>query len=129
MPLLANETFRQIFQNSVEAILMVDQDGIILMANPVSEEMFGYEKDGLHGVIVEDLLPNNLRRAHVEYRQTFGQHPEPRPMGKGRDLLAKRRDGSEFPVAISLSYIHSDGQLVVIAFISDISARKKAEEA
>ncbi len=124
----SNETFRQIFQSSVEAIIMVDQQGKILLANPVSERMFGYGKDGLIGQLVEDLLPEQMRTRHVEYRKNFSQHPEPRPMGMGRDLVAKRKDGSTFPVAVSLSYTSVDGEILVMAFISDITERKKAEE-
>jgi PAS domain S-box-containing protein len=129
MSFLSNESFRQIFQSSVEAILMVDQAGKILLANPVSEKMFRYEQGGLIGQVVEDLLPEHVRAKHVEYRKTFSAHPEPRPMGMGRDLIAKRKDGSLFPVAVSLSYTLIDGEVLVMAFISDITERKKAEEA
>jgi PAS domain S-box-containing protein len=129
MPFTSNETFRQIFQSSVEAIIMVDQQGKILLANPVSERMFGYEKDSLIGLTVEDLLPEQMRKRHVEYRKNFTSHPEPRPMGMGRDLIAKRRDGSQFPVSVSLSYTLIGNEVLVMAFISDITERKKAEEA
>jgi PAS domain S-box-containing protein len=129
MPFISNESFRQIFQSSVEAIIMVDQQGKILLANPVSENMFGYTKDGLIGTVVEDLLPEHVRSRHVEYRKVFTAHPEPRPMGMGRDLIAKRKDGSQFPVSVSLSYTNIDGEILVMAFISDITERKKAEEA
>lgn len=129
MPFTSNETFRQIFQSSVEAILMVDAEGHILLANPVSEKMFGYQTDGMLGLHVEDLLPEQIRARHVQYRKTFNAHPEPRPMGMGRDLVARRKDGTEFPVSVSLSYTYIDNRLLVMAFISDISERKKAEEA
>ena len=129
MPFTSNETFRQIFQSSVEAIIMVDQQGKILLANPVSERMFGYESDGLVGLIVEDLLPEQMRQKHVHYRKNFTAHPEPRPMGMGRDLVAKRKDGSQFPVSVSLSYTFIENEILTMAFISDITERKKAEEA
>ena len=129
MPFISNETFRQIFQSSVEAIIMVDKSGTILLANPVSERMFGYEPDGLLGLLIEDLLPDHLRKRHIAYRHEFNANPEPRPMGMGRDLVAKRRDGSEFPVAVSLSYTKMAGELMVMAFISDVTERKRAEEA
>jgi PAS domain S-box-containing protein len=129
MSFTSNETFRQIFQSSVEAIIMVDQDGRILLANPVSERMFGYEPDGLRGLMVEDLLPEQLRKRHVAYRKDFNTHPEPRPMGSGRDLVARRKDGSEFPVAVSLSYTRIDDELMIMAFVSDVTERKRAEEA
>lgn len=129
MPFTLNETFRQIFQSSVEAIIMVDKAGKILLANPVSERMFGYEPDGLLGRLIEDLLPEHLRKRHIAYRVEFNDNPEPRPMGMGRDLVAKRKDGSEFPVAVSLSYTKIDGELMVMAFVSDVTERKRAEEA
>lgn len=129
MPFTSNETFRQIFQSSVEAIIMVDQQGKILLANPISERMFGYAKDGMVGLFVEEMLPEQMRKRHIEYRKNFTSHPEPRPMGMGRDLIAKRKDGSEFPVAVSLSYTMIGNEVLVMAFISDITERKKAEEA
>src|SRR5688500_10333827 len=124
MSFTSNETFRQIFQSSVEAIIMVDKAGEILLANPVSERMFGYERDGLLGRLIEDLLPEHLRKRHIGYRVEFNANPEPRPMGMGRDLVAKRKDGSEFPVAVSLSYTKLEGELMVMAFVSDITERK-----
>lgn len=129
MSFTSNETFRQIFQSSVEAIIMVDKAGKILLANPVSERMFGFGSDGLLGRLIEDLLPEHLRKRHIAYRLEFNDNPEPRPMGMGRDLVAKRKDGSEFPVAVSLSYTKIQGELMVMAFVSDITERKRAEEA
>lgn len=129
MSSISNESFRQIFQSSVEAIIIVDHQGKILLANSVSEGMFAYEKDTLIGVVVEDLLPDHLRARHVGYRKGFAARPEPRPMGMGRDLVAKRKDGSQFPVSVSLTYTNIDGEILVMAFISDITERKRSEEA
>lgn len=129
MSFISNESFRQIFQSSVEAIIIVDQQGKILLANPISEGMFAYEKDTLVGVVVEDLLPDHLRERHVGYRKDFARRPEPRAMGAGRDLVAKRKDGSQFPVSVSLTYTNIKGEILVMAFISDITERKKSEEA
>lgn len=129
MSFTSNETFRQIFQSSIEAIIMVDKEGNILLANPVSERMFRYEADGLLGRCIEDLLPEHLRKRHVVYRQQFNARPEPRPMGMGRDLVGRRKDGTEFPVSVSLSYTTIGGDIMVMAFISDMTERKRAEEA
>jgi PAS domain S-box-containing protein len=112
-----------------EGIIIVDESGKIIAANPVSEQIFGYEKDELNGANMEMLLPHQYRGRHVTFRQSFNNHPEPRRMGFGRDLQALRKDGTEFPVEISLSFTKVKGQLLVMAFISDISERKKAEEA
>ena len=108
---------------------MVDKAGKILLANPVSERMFGFEPGGLLGHAIEDLLPEHLRKRHVGYRMEFNAHPEPRPMGMGRDLVARRKNGEEFPVAVSLSYTRMGEELMVMAFISDMTERKRAEEA
>ena len=112
-----------------EGIIIVDETGKIVIANPVAEQIFGYEKDGLNEMDIEILLPLRYRGRHMTFRQGFYHHPEPRRMGVGRDLQALRKDGTEFPVEISLSFTKAKGQLLVMAFISDISQRKKAEEA
>jgi PAS domain S-box-containing protein len=124
-----SDAFREIFQSMSEGIIIVDDSGKIVVANPVSEQIFGYEKDGLDGLELENLLPQRYRGRHITFREGFNHHPEPRRMGFGRDLKALRKDGTEFPVEISLSFTKVKGQLLVMAFISDISQRKKAEEA
>ncbi|HTE31040.1 MAG TPA: PAS domain-containing sensor histidine kinase [Chryseolinea sp.] len=126
---VTNDAFREIFQSMSEGIVMVDEEGKIAIANPVAEQLFGYERNELNGVMMEGLLPERYRSRHLSFRKGFNAHPEPRRMGIGRDLTALRKNGSEFPVEISLSYTHVNGQLFVMAFISDISLRKKAEEA
>jgi PAS domain S-box-containing protein len=124
-----SEAFKEIFESMSEGIIIVDENGKIVIANPVSEQIFGYETDGLTGVELENLLPARYRPRHMNFREGFNRNPEPRRMGFGRDLKALRKDGSEFPVEISLSFTRVKGQLLVMAFISDISQRKKAEEA
>lgn len=125
---LSSETFRDIFQSSGEGIIMVDEKGVIQLANPVSESMFGYGPGDLNGLPLENLLPERYRKSHVGFRHLFNGHPEPRKMGVGRDLMAMRKNGTEFPVEISLSFSRSQGQVLTVAFISDISARKAVEE-
>jgi signal transduction histidine kinase len=78
---------------------------------------------------MEVLLPERYRKGHVNFRRAFNSDPHPRRMGFGRDLTALRKDGSEFPVEISLSFTQVQGRLLVMAFISDISQRKQAEDA
>lgn len=127
--IVTNEAFREIFQSMSEGIIMVDESGTIAIANPVAEQVFGYDPNELTGKVLESLLPERYRGRHLSFRQGFNTHPEPRRMGIGRDLTALRKDGTEFPVEISLSYTKVKGQLFVMAFISDISLRKKAEAA
>jgi PAS domain S-box-containing protein len=129
LPFIDSDIFREIFQSMSEGIIVVNEAGKILSANPVAEQIFGYDKDGLNGLEMEELLPLRYRGRHVAFRDSFNHHPEPRRMGVGRDLQALRKDGTEFPVEISLSYTKARGQLLVMAFISDISQRKKSEEA
>jgi len=126
---LTNEAFREIFQSMSEGIIMVNPQGVIMAANPVAEQLFGYVASELVGLPLEQLLPERYRRGHVNFRQAFNSNPFPRRMGAGRDLTALRRDGSEFPVEISLSFTKVNSELLVMAFISDISLRKKAEDA
>ena len=126
---VTNEAYREIFQSMSEGIIMVEESGRIAIANPVAEQLFGFEKDGLIGLTLENLLPERYRKGHVNFRKAFNSDPHPRKMGFGRDLTALRKNGTEFPVEISLSYTQVKGRLLVMAFISDISQRKKAEDA
>jgi PAS domain S-box-containing protein len=127
--LVTDDAFREIFHSMSEGIVMVDEDGKIVIANPIAEQVFGYEKNKLTGMMLEELLPVRYRGHHVSLRKGFYSHPQPRRMGFGRDLTALKSDGTEFPVEISLSYTQVKGKLLVMAFISDISERKKSEEA
>lgn len=127
--LVTDDAFREIFHSMSEGIVMVDENGKIVIANPIAEQVFGYGKSELTGIMLEELVPNRYRGHHTSLRKGFNAHPEPRRMGIGRDLTALKKDGTEFPVEISLSYTKVQGKLLVMAFISDISERKKSEEA
>jgi len=129
VPEITNEAFREIFHSMSEGIVMVEETGLIVVANPIAEQMFGVASNELNGVMLEQLLPERYRARHVNFRDSFNHHPEPRRMGIGRDLTAMRKDGTEFPIEISLSFTKLLGKLLVMAFISDISARKKSEAA
>lgn len=128
-PLVTDDAFREIFHSMSEGIIMVDEAGVIVSANPIAETIFGYGKNELGGLTMEVLVPQGHRGHHASLRRSFYTHPEPRRMGFGRDLTALKKDGTEFPVEISLSYTRVQGRLLVMAFISDISERKKSEEA
>ena len=121
--------FEEIFHSMSEGLLMVDEGGKVVIANPVAEQIFGYEKSGLVGVLMENLLPVRYRSGHTNLRKGFNLNPSPRRMGVGRDLMALRKDGKEFPVEVSLSFTRYKNELLVMAFVSDISLRKNAEEA
>ena len=116
-----------LFENATEGILLTNADGKVILANPAAINMFGYSPDELYGNTVDILLPRNLREKHTALRNSFYQHPQNRSMGSGRDLYACRKDGTGFPVEVSLSHYKLVGQTYVIAFIVDISLRKGIE--
>jgi len=116
-----------LFEFATEGILVTDTAGAILMINPAAERMFGYEKGDLVGNKIEVLIPRKLSGKHEKLREGFNKDPQPRSMGVGRDLFASRKDGSEFPVEISLSPFESVNGKFVIAFIIDITVRKQHE--
>lgn len=126
---VSNDAFREIFQSMTEGIIVVDKEGKVLVANPIAEQMFGYEKNAISGMQLENLLPERYRSKHFSFRDQFNNRPAPRRMGMGRDLAALKKNGTEFPVEISLSYSQANGSFIAIAFITDISLRKHAEEA
>jgi PAS domain S-box-containing protein len=108
-------------------MVIIDNHGKIAIANAQSEMMFGYGRHEMLGQPVEMLLPDRLREAHVGHREGFSTNPRLRPMGPGLDLLARRKDGSEFPVEISLSPVHSDAGHFVSSVIRDVTKRKRME--
>jgi PAS domain S-box-containing protein len=110
-----------------DGMMMVDEQGHILLVNRQVEELFGYGRDELVGEPVEKLLPEALRQAHQAHRTGFRAEPRTRAMGVGRQLLGRRADGAKFPVEISLSPLSTDAGFRVIAAVRDISARVAAE--
>jgi len=122
------ERLNALFEHSTEGIIIASKKGVIIKANPSSEMLFGYHKDELLGRVIEDLVPNRFVSKHHHHRDSYHANPHPRAMGKGYDLYAKRKDGSEFPAEISLSYYKKEEETYVIAFIIDVTERKKAEE-
>ena len=120
--------FRTILESAPDAMIIIDDRGKISVVNGQAETMFGYSRDDMLGQTVEMLLPERLRERHVENRAAFGQDPRLRPMGAGLDLLARRKDGSEFPVEISLSPVKSAGREFVSSVIRDVTERKRMED-
>lgn len=122
-----NKQFEALFDYATIGIIVTDKTGIIINFNKKAEQDFGYHKEELIGKAVEILLPSTHTAKHANYRSGYYQHPSPRAMGAGRDLFGKRKDGSVFPVEVSLSNYTADGDLFVIAFIIDITVRKDIE--
>lgn len=116
-----------LFENATEGILLTETSGNIILANPSAEHIFGYDKDELIGKSVELLIPAKFHAHHGQLRKGFYKVPANRAMGSGRDLFAIRKDGSEFPVEVSLSHYTRNNELFVIAFVVDITERKETE--
>lgn len=120
-------TARALFENAGQGILTVSRNGVVVDANGMVLRLFGYTAGELIGTSVDGLLPEKLREKHVGHREAFGRHPYARTMGEGMELVARRKDGSEFRVEISLSYVPETQGGLAMAFISDVTSRKKAE--
>ena len=120
--------FRELLEAAPDAIIEVDRDGRIVLINLVAEKLFGYKREELMGQTVETLVPDALRAGHAQHRAGYWDHAVTRPMGSGLALRGRRKDGSAFPVEISLSPVNSDDGFRVTAIIRDISERKLAED-
>jgi PAS domain S-box-containing protein len=117
-----------LFEHATEGIILTDSKGKIVLVNPAALALFKYEKGELLGKSVETLIPGRFHANHLNLRNEFYQHPSNRTMGHGRDLFAKTKDGNEFPVEVSLSFYRQHGEAYVIAFIIDITLRKKTDQ-
>ena len=125
--LSSEEKFSALFEYASEGIIVIDQDGKILLSNPSCEKLFAYRPGELIGKPVEVLIPKRFGN-HVQQRENYSKKPHPRSMGIGMNLYGKRSDGIEIPIEISLSPFNNNGQQFVIGFIIDITIRKKNEE-
>ncbi len=119
--------FRDLVEVAPYGIVVADMDGRIQMTNPQACQQFGYAPEEMNGLSVDMLLPAEMRAQHAKYRQHFAQAPSSRQMGKGRDLLALRRDGSTFPVEIALAPLVTSSGPAVVATVIDITQRKQIE--
>ena len=128
--MLTAEEYRAVFEAAPDGVLVVCRDGIIRDCNPQIEAQFGYAREEILGELVEMLVPDVFKRAHVEHRNHFVDNPHARPMGAGLDLRARRKDGSQFPVEISLSpwYTDLEGGLRVVCTVRDITDRKRLRD-
>jgi two-component system, sensor histidine kinase len=126
--MLSSELVRSALESSPDAMVIIDASGTILFANQQLSTLFGYERGEVRGRSIEQLMPERFRARHVDHRVLFAAENRMRPMGVGLDLYARRRDGSEFPVEISLSPIRDRGDALVAAAIRDITERKRAQQ-
>lgn len=119
--------FEAIFKEAAIGILLTDSKSTILKSNHFVDKLFGYETNELIGQNISVLIPNHLKERHAGHQEKFLKDPVVRPMGVGLDLKAKRKDGSLFPVEISLSHFKENDELYFIAFVSDVTLKRKVE--
>lgn len=117
--------YRTIFESAADGILVVGADGTIVDVNPEALRQFGYEESDLVGRSIDVLVPKALAGTHVRHRERYRQDPSPRPMGIGLELCGARKDGTEFPVEISLSSEEAGGERYVICVVRDMTERSQ----
>lgn len=124
----AERKFRDLLDAAPDAMVIIDTAGLIALINAQSARLFGYTRDEMIGQPIELLIPERLRQRHQLHRGTFLHDPRQRPMGTGLDLWARRKDGSEFPVEISLGPLQTEEGTLVTAAVRDITERKAFEQ-
>jgi PAS domain S-box-containing protein len=124
----AEAKFRGLLESAPDAMVIVDRQGKIVLINAQTEKLFGYGREELLFSPVETLIPAQFKPGHEDLRSGYFNEPKTRPMGGGRDLTARRKDGSTFPAEISLSPLETEEDTLVMAAIRDISERKLQQE-
>jgi diguanylate cyclase (GGDEF)-like protein/PAS domain S-box-containing protein len=127
--LRAEQRFRALLEAAPDAMVIVNAEGKIVLANSQAEHLYGYSRQELLEQPVEMLLPDRLRAIHCSHRARYFAEPGVRPMGASLELIGRRKDGSTFPAEVSLSPVEIDEERLVSSAIRDISERKKAEDA
>jgi PAS domain S-box-containing protein len=125
--LLSSELLRRVLEAAPDGMLIADASGSIVFANRQITALFGYFPEELLAGSVERLIPERFRTRHVVHRGHYGSNPRVRPMGSGLELFGLRKDGSEFPVEISLSPVTQNGQTFIVAGIRDVTERREIQ--
>ncbi len=125
---ISEQKFKTLLESAPDALVIVDNKGKIVLINSQTKKLFGYKRDELYGSTVEILIPKRFHDKHVPHREKYVHEPKVREMGAGLNLSGRRKDGTEFPVEISLSPMQTEQGIWVSAAIRDISERKKSEE-
>ena len=125
-PIQFQDVYSALFESAPDAMFATDREGRIVGINREAERQFGYAREELVGEIVEILVPERLRDIHGRYREAYQKAPADRPMDRGREIIALRKDGSEFPVEISLQPVTTDKGVLFCGVVRDISERLAA---
>jgi PAS domain S-box-containing protein len=126
-PIIKDLKFDALFQSASMGIILVNAHGVIVMANPFACNQFGYTDNSMEDLILESIIPQRFHHKHVGHRNSYIDSPKSRGMGLGMTLSALKKDGTEFPVEISLGHFKSEDQQYAIAFIIDITRRHEYE--
>jgi PAS domain S-box-containing protein len=122
------QKFRNLLESAPDAMVIVDRDGLVQIINAQTERLFGYSREELIGKPVELLMPQRFHAQHVGHRDRYSESPRPREMGVGLELSGRRKDGTEFPIEISLSPFKTQGGTFISSAIRNVSDRRHAEE-
>lgn len=125
---LSDDVLRQALDAAPDGVIVVDETGTIVFVNPMAGRLFEYPQADLLGESVDVLLPDTVRGTHAARRAEYAAHPRARSMGTGLELHGRRRSGEQFPVEISLSPLRTDGGLLVVAIVRDVTERRAADE-
>lgn len=120
--------FRTLLESAPDSVIIANEQGVMVLVNSQTEEMFGYARAELLGQPLEMLMPARFRSQHVNHRSEFLRSPRQRAMGSGLQLLAQHKDGREFPIEVSLSPLRTEEGLLITAAVRDITERQRAEE-
>lgn len=120
-------TFRALFEHSSIGIIISNESGTIERSNPYASKIFGYQHGELNGLKVEALIPPKIREQHIKYREQYNKNPQARSMASNLNLQAVKKDGTMFPVEVSLTFFEAEGKRQIVSFVNDITVRKNAE--